>query len=257
VRNCHELVEQTVKSKKGGQEIETREWRSRSRVGKTDLEMLIQAGACDVFDTDRERLMAMLPGLMELADKYWTQAAKVKSGKKTKISPDSFKAAMDAFIVHDEHVDHHGLEATLEAERAATGCYLSQSPFTPFVRVLKQYETCTSEDVRIGEFDTESDNGVGTFAGLLRDFRTTTIKNGKNKGAEMAFLTFTGYSSDVEVVAFSDAWARVKDTRDAAGAPMPFERGKVYLVGVRKDRDGKGAVLDDVRRLSNTNYAQA
>ena len=43
----------------------------------------------------------------------------------------------------------------------------------------------------------------------------------------------------------------------SAGAPMPFERGKVYLVGVRKDRDGKGAVLDDVRRLSNTNYAQA
>ena len=237
---CYEVV----------QEGEKNEWKCYTAVGKTDVEGLIKAGALDVFDPDRERLLALSEKVLALAKKYWEQECKVRNGStRLKLKPEDVRAELDGLSIEDDAVPHEGLEKRLATEREFTGCFLSDSPFSPFRGLIAQYD-CTSEaDLLSGEA-----SGDLLFPGILRDFRVITVKNGKSKGKEMAFLTFSTYSADLEVVAFSDAWVQVRDAWKGHGHNH-VERGKVYLVRARPDRNGGSVILNEAVRLSNTNYA--
>lgn len=241
-----EEVEVTKKNKKEGTETKVREWKTYTQAGKADLEALIQAGAFDVYDPDRERLLAMLEKLQDLATKYWEQTCKIKNGKKPRLTPEQVKAEIDAYVVEEHLVPHQGLESRLQTERAYTGCYLSDSPFAPYRNFMAQYEPVTVEEIAANEYQ------PGAFIGaILRDYRAVIVKNGKNKGQEMAFLTLTGIDGDFDVVAFSNAWKTVKEAKDQNGQPIPIDRGAVYLVQVSPDRNGQSATLASLTRLSN------
>ena len=229
------------------------EWRAYSMVGKADLEALIGAGAFDVYDPDREKLLAMMPTLGELASKLHEQSCKLRNGsKRLKLTPEIIMAQLNAYQVDEALVPHAGLEARLDLERQVTGCYLSDSPFAPYWQTIRQYDPVDISEINAGELQ-----GRAIFPGILRDFRTTVIKNGKHKGREMAFLTFAGIGADIEVVAFSDAWARAKVQLDGNRSDVGLQRGKVYLVAVNPDRNGTSVILDGLTRLSDTGYARA
>jgi DNA polymerase-3 subunit alpha len=247
---CYEVSEQEVVKK--GQPAGPKEWKSGVRVGKTDVVNLIKAGALDVFDPNRDRLLALYPGLSYLADKYWKQTCKVLNGRGARLidTPEKVMEKLRKAHIEEDKVQEATLEDKLELERSLTGCFLSDKPFTPFYHVISEYQTCTAADVAANEFE-----DLGTFAGMLRDYRTTVIKNGKNMGKEMAFMTFSGYSCDAEVVAFSDAWAGLNAPRADGEPNVKLERGKVYLIRVKPDRNGKSAVLDSLMRLSNSAYS--
>ncbi len=249
---CFSIEE--VAEKKAGVETGMKVWKCYSQVGKGDIEALIQAGAFDVFDTDREKLLAMTEPLLKLASKYWEQTCKIKNGTKARLTPEQVKAEIDSLTIEEHKIEHKGLEDRLQQERLFTGCYLSDSPFAPYAATIHQYETCDVEDVQNNDY-----GGRGIFAAIIRDYRAIIVKNGRSKGQEMAFLSLTGVKGDVEVVAFSNAWGTVKNTMDTAGNKIPdfIERGKVYLVEVSPDRNGQSATLVGMTRLSNTIYAQA
>ena len=248
---CYDLRQISVirKSKDGA--ADSLKWKAFTAVSKSDLEGLIFAGAFDVFDTDRDKLLIMLPHLQKLAHKYWDQVCKVKDGSK-RIHPEQTRLEIDEYRLEDEQVEHAGLEKRLEVERGATGCYLSDSPFAPYRRTIEKYSTCTSQEVKDNSF-----GRVGRFAGILRDLRVTIVKNGKSHGQEMAFMSFIGVEVDVEVVCFADAFARIKAMKGEAGEDVPLERGKVYMVDVTPGREGKSAILTSLTRLSNTIHAAA
>ena len=48
------------------------------------------------------------------------------------------------------------------------------------------------------------------IAGQIEEVTTTTVKNGKNAGAEMAFITFGDSTGSAAGVIFSDAWDKIK-----------------------------------------------
>ena len=251
---CYEIQEvpyEAFRDKKGRDQPAGAQWKVYTRAGKQDVESLIFAGAFDVYDDDRERLLAMLEPLQQLAKKYWEQEAKIRNGSTRAMKPVDVKRLIDELTVSEETLQRQGLEHRLQLERAYTGCYLSESPFAPYRKIIGEYATCSAAVVKEGQYeDGESFKG-GVFAGILRDFRAITVKNGKNKGREMAYLTWTGINGDVETVCFSDAWDQ------AHKKPGGVKRGKVYLVSVNLDRNGQSPIANDMTRLSNNGFAQA
>jgi len=161
-----------------------------------------------------------------------------------KLTPEQLKADIDGLIIEDHQVSHGGMEKLLHVEREVTGCYLSNVPFAPFYRDIAARGCVSPEEIRNGDVANPS------FVGLLRDFRTTTIKNGKNKGAEMAFLAFAGVGDDMEVVCFSDQWNHWRDAWKQYNHDY-VERGSVYVVSVRPDRGGQSFILESMERLSS------
>ena len=246
---------QKVLAEQGGK-YSTTAWKAYSEVGRGDLEALILAGAFDIYGTDREKLLAMLPKSLEIAKKIWEQEAKRRNGSSTRLTPEDLCKTLDEYEVTEDEVDRRGLEHRLEQERAYTGCYLSDSPFAPFVTELAKLDLESVEAIREGDF-----TDYAMFVGLLRDFRVITVKKAsKNMGREMAFMTFTAPGGELEVTAFPDAYADLKknDVIDPTTnkVVVPYlARGKVYVVRVKKDRDGVSSVFDGATRFINTAYA--
>lgn len=244
-----------------------------SRVGKGTIEALITAGAFDVYDKDRAKLMAMLPEVLKQARKYHEHLCKQINkeqgldARNTRAEPDRIREQLMSYSLDDDQYQPPSLEQQLDAEREVTGCYLSQSPFAPFwnrhleLMVSGQYSGQSYQSVRqtIAEWTTtspaEMKDGEGSgqcvFPAIITGFREIIIKQGKKKGSPMAFLTLRGTNGDVEVTAFTDVWVDLKSRKPTTQCPDGYvERGKVYLVFARKDRNG-GFILDAAYRLTD------
>lgn len=196
----------------GGQQ----EWRSFTKIGKTDLEYLVYSGALDVYGIDRSKMLVMLPTLQKLSEKYHDQVCKVRNGVNVRLTPEAIKAELDAFDLTDEDVDPRMTwEEQLDKEREVTGCYLSESPFAPFRHVEDKYCNTTIGDI----LDNEDGCTRGdTFLGVVSKSRTQICKNGRSKGQEMAFLGFTGTAGSIEGACFAENWAAIDCSPDASHA---------------------------------------
>jgi len=229
-------------------------WKNRSRIGKGHIEALIAAGAFDHFDgrtADRDMLNKLATDIQERIKKYWDQECKRRNGStRLKVQPEDVKQTIDDYIIEDYHVEHLGLEAILKAEKAVTGCYLSDDPFNPFIRHINQFPALTYAQIKEGDY------GEGIFPAVLRDFREITVKNGKSKGRQMAFITWIHAGGDVESVCFSDTWEAAKQLMPNTNMPI-VERGKVYMVTIRPDQGGKCPIVKSISRLSGVNAMAA
>lgn len=219
------------------------EWRSYCTVGKSDLEALAAAGALDCFDKDRARLKAMLPKLSVLSAKYHEQLCKINNGsKKLKLTPEALLKQIEDFRVDEGEYREMTLEQILDEERQFTGCYLSESPFAPFTNEIRKFCTCTPVEIDEGMVV----DGPMQFAALVADFREIVVKKGKNIGQPMAIMTLRGINGDVEAPAFCSVWGKLRQ-------PEGFiQRGKVYVVHVKPDMNGKGVIIENMWRLSRT-----
>lgn len=220
------------------------EWRSVNRINKTSLEGLILAGALDVYGMSRSRMLAMLPELQRLAEKYHQQTCRILNGStRLRLTPEKLREAIDEYdIEEDDLPESMSLEEQLAAEREVTGCYLSQSPFAPFVA---QQSFCTTS---AGELtDGEWPQGNAILMGMVTQIREIIVRKGKSKGREMAFVEFTGPDGGLEATCFADDWEKIRSAD-------PLERHAVYLIKVRADRDGQRAILCEARRLSDRGF---
>jgi DNA polymerase-3 subunit alpha len=226
---------------------ERNEERPHVMVGKGDLEGLALSGALDVFEGNRSRILAMLPTLQELAKGFHEQSCKVRAGKGARMrkTPEAVMQTLEAYRIEDDDIPNEmTLERQLEREREVTGCYLSDSPFTPYKSAIDQWVTCTVGEILQGHAEQPM-----IFVAVLTKFREIVVKNGKNAGQTMAIMQWGGVDGDVETAAFSRQWADIK------AKPGGVEKGKVYLVMVTPDRDGVRVNIKDILRLSNCGYA--
>jgi DNA polymerase-3 subunit alpha len=228
------------------------EWRSYCQVGKTDLESLLAAGAFDVFDKDRPKLKVLIPAIAKLATKYHEQKCKVDNGSKVRLKPESLLEEINNFRLDDGDWPEVSLEQLIDEERQVTGCYLTTSPFAPFSEQIARYCNCTPQEVLSNEVVVE---GPWVFAALVADYREIVVKQGKNKGKSMAIVSFRGIDGDVEAPAFCQAWEEKTPSAHPGGpAGLPLktfvQRGRVYLVQVKPDMNGRGVVIENMWTLS-------
>jgi DNA polymerase-3 subunit alpha len=246
IRNCRkaESLRDFIISCYSVEKNDKDQWKAYNKVNKTNLEALCAAGAFDCYDKDRDRVAYLIPILSKWAEKYWDQHCKARNGKKVRVTPEQILDEMNKALFADE-VPEGSLEKQLEAEREVTGCFLSQSPFEPFRETIRQYCNCTPSEITEGSVD-----GAMVFVGMVSQCRPIIIKNGKNKGQEMGIVKFQGIGGDLEAAAFMETWARQK--KKSGG----FERGKVYIVHVKPDRNGRGYIIEDATRLSGCGYGE-
>jgi len=216
-------------------------FRNYVRVGESEIKALINAGALDCLEKSRRSMMlATLEKVTAICKKINEQKAKVMSGsKRLKMTPEMLQRDLDNLVLEDEPHQPVGLEDLLASEREATGCYLSCSPFTPFAHVRDRECNATPEDLAEGPY-----GGTAIVIGILTSCRSTVVKNGRSKGSEMAFLTFTGVNGTVEATAFSNLWAELKSM------PGGMEIWKVYKFGIKNDSRRGGHIMEWAQRLS-------
>jgi DNA polymerase III subunit alpha len=227
------------------------QWRVLTRVGKNDLEGLITAGAFDLFEPDRLKLAAMAPTVMKLAKRYHEQDCKGKCGCRIRKTAPMVREALEAYYLEDDAAPApQSLEVKLDAERRVTGCFLSDSPFTPYRAMVAQNVTMSPASLAARTMIPVP----MVLVGMATKVREIIVKKGRSKGKAMAFLGFSGTDGDCEVTVFSDVWGRVAAQRMPDNSEM-IAKGKVYLIQVSYDKRGDGLICDDIVRLSNTGHA--
>ena len=228
-----------------GKTVETgqTEWRVYNQVGKSDLEGLAAGRGSGLLRPPIDHASRRCwRDCLSFPRSIMSSGARLTMGsKKLKHPPEEYLQEIQDYVLEDHQVKQETLEDILRLEREATGCYLSESPFTPFADDIRQYATCTPLEIK----EQMVPDGVPWhFAAILSDLKETVIKNGKNKGRPMAIMTFRGIGGDIEAPAFSNSWEKL------AGMPGLVERFAIYIVHVKPDFKGSGVIVENMWRLS-------
>ena len=158
-------------------------------INKRTLETLINAGAFDLLNKRRERLV-------EVIDTIVNTAQRETSGRADGIV-DMFAASQPQAIVPPEHVAPWSLTERLAREHAAIGFYLSAHPLDEYSELFEKLRV-----QQWSNFERAARNGAvaGRLAGTLisrQDRRT-------RKGSTMAIMMFSDPSGSFECIAFSE-----------------------------------------------------
>lgn len=257
-----------VRTKKGERfQVQEEVTKSFSRVGRSDLLSLIDAGALDCFvngmrsnlraAVDHDCVSRVMAGgrtkstnLLEMVRYTHEHLGKLidKETPKRREQAESLLSIIEDLPIEDIVGDEDSLEDRLTREHTATGCYLSQDPFTPFRAQFDRFVNASPADLIDGAYPetSDADNPASAcFYGLLVSARPTVVKQGKSQGRSMGFVKFTGVAGELECVCFSDTWETWEKS------PGGIEHGKVYLVTTTPDRKRNGHIVQQVRRLSS------
>lgn len=152
--------------------------------GRTGLEMLIKSGACDEWKKDRAVLLASMDRAMEFAEFQKELGGLVEAGD------DDFRY-VDA--------EPYTTKEAYEAEKEATGLYLSGHPLDEYTHFLPSFHP-----EELGMI-TEGKKKMWA-AGIEEECREIRTK----KGEKMAFLTITDGDASAEVVIFPFVYRKVR-----------------------------------------------
>ncbi|WP_018921717.1 DNA polymerase III subunit alpha [Salsuginibacillus kocurii] len=147
---------------------------------------LIKAGAFDDFNMERTTLLASLDRAREFADFH-------------KDVGSLFGSADTAFRYAE--TDPYSFLEKLEAEREATGYYLSDHPLSMYRTLLEKIDLTPLRDL-----PTLPKKSAVKAVGLVESIRQIRTKTGQ----PMAFLVLTDGEKDVEIVVFPDVYREVR-----------------------------------------------
>lgn len=221
-----------------------KKWEPISKINTGETIALIRAGALDRFHSDRCRMESSVKVLSKLAKSYWTKLGKtkIKSSKApSEEELEELKNEVLDFYIDDDAYYKRTLEETIREERSHTGCFLTHSPFEPFIDCLKDLDLAPTSDIASLAY-----NRQATTLGVITGFRETIVKNGKNAGNPMGILRFSGAGVDMEMPMFSDAWTNYI-AEEQNESPNP---GDVYLITVYKDFKGTNSFCKDLFKVS-------
>ena len=91
----------------------------------------------------------------------------------------------------------------LEDEVECLGFYVSGHPLDRYDSILKEYGTCTAQQLA-GQRDDQS----VILGGILNKVRPTVVRNGRSAGEKMAMITVQDMSGEIDGVVFSNVFAR-------------------------------------------------
>ena len=187
------------------------------RISQLTIDSLIDAGAFDEFETNRAYLKKNMETLMEFAH---------------------LKASLG---VSEEPILHPIKESVgqrLEKEKEVLGFYLSAHPLTHIKKALEKKNHLTIIDIKDIE---EYTNQEILLLGIISRIKVITDK----KGNEMAFLSISDDTGEIESVCFSSSYMRFSE--DPA---RPLEKGHTVLMKVRISvKDRLSVILNDIKKV--------
>ncbi|MDD3264420.1 MAG: DNA polymerase III subunit alpha [Dehalococcoidales bacterium] len=163
-----------------------------SAINRRALESLIKAGALDDLG-DRGALLAGLARIMALSERQ----QKLKSTGQTTMFDlwgSQAEAPLPSLELEPSEV---ALKEKLAWEKELMGVYLSQHPFSPYVKQMDP----DSDIYLCGQIDEEMENKIARVAGMVASVRNLTTRDGK---ASVSIM-LEDMEGSIEVV----AWPRV------------------------------------------------
>ncbi|WP_417581420.1 DNA polymerase III subunit alpha [Pelagibacterium sp.] len=158
-------------------------------INKRTLETLINAGAFDLLNKRRERLV-------EVIDTIVNTAQRETSGRADGIV-DMFASSQPQAIEPPEHIAPWSLTERLAREHAAIGFYLSAHPLDDYSELF--------EKLRVQQWSTfERSARNGAVAGRLAGTLISRQDRRTRKGSTMAIMMFSDPSGSFECIAFSE-----------------------------------------------------
>ena len=115
----------------------------------------------------------------------------------------------------------------LENECLALGVMISDTPLNHLPNDLKEIKHVSISDLK--------PNSTATVIGIVRSIKNIVVKNGKDKGKPMAFVTIFDETSEVDLTIFSSIWAECVNE---------VEINKIVIVsGKYEIRNNRGSLL--------------
>ncbi|MBI5559989.1 MAG: DNA polymerase III subunit alpha [Deltaproteobacteria bacterium] len=190
------------------------------KVNKKTIESLVKSGAFDFTSKSRGYLISILEAALEMAQGL----IRDKMGGQTSIFDHlSLEGAAPAVIPQGRGEMRDSSEKELLAfEKESLGFYITSHPLAAYERELRVYASDTTETVK----DRKTGEEI-TIAGIVTQRKETLTK----KGARMAFLRLEDTSGGIEVIVFSDLYAKSLDAINS-GNPVLIA-GKVERVSAQ------------------------
>lgn len=200
-------------------------------VGKRALECLIKVGALDELGARR----ALLEALDRIVSASTAHFKAQESGQLSFFGGES-GVSEDLKLPTVKSPDPKEM---LAWEKELIGLYVSAHPLTPYLSVLKQLTSHTSDELK----DVASKASV-RVAGMVTKFRSHITKNGKTMG----FVTLEDVTGEIELVVFPQAWEK-------SGSLV--KEDEVLLAEGKADNDGASpkVLVEDLHLISLEDFA--
>lgn len=154
------------------------------KISDTVLSKLIDAGAFDSLYSNRKALKMSIPNAIQYANVVKSQEGKLLNdfGMEYRI-PDCI----------DDPIER------LDNECEALGVMISDSPLNHLPDDLKNIKRTPIGDLK--------NQQTTTIVGIVRSKKEIVVKNGKDKGKPMAFVTIFDETGEVDLTFFTSLWA--------------------------------------------------
>ena len=157
--------------------------------GITDnqLSKLIDAGSFDTLEPNRKSLKMSVPNAIQYASTCIYQEGLLLN---------DFGLSFKLIDAYDDPIDR------MNNEFAALGVMISDSPFNHLPPSLQNVNSVKIDDLKYRE------NSI--VIGIVRAIKIINVKQGKDKGAPMAFVTIFDDTADLECTIFSTLFAELQ-----------------------------------------------
>ena len=185
---------------------------AREKISDSVLSKLVDAGAFDSLYSNRKALKMSIPNAIQYANTVKSQEGKLLNN-----------FGMEYVIpnVIDDPIER------LENECLALGVMISDTPLNHLPNDLKEIKHVSISDLK--------PNSTATVIGIVRSIKNIVVKNGKDKGKPMAFVTIFDETSEVDLTIFSSIWAECVNE---------VEINKIAIVsGKYEIRNNRGSLL--------------
>jgi DNA polymerase III subunit alpha len=160
-------------------------------VNRRTLESLIYSGCFDEFNSNRASLLASIDPGMQFASLIQAKNSDSQLG----LFPDEALQMKPKII----EVPPFSTDDQLQLEKEALGFYLSGHPVNGYDDILLQYHV-----VKKGMLQTVKHQSLQRVAGLVTNSRIIRTK----KGEQMAFITLSDETGEIEVVIFPNVYKK-------------------------------------------------
>ena len=178
--------------------------------GITDnqLSKIIDAGAFDSLEPNRKSLKMSVPNAIQYASTCIYQEGLLLN---------DFGLSFKLIDAYDDPIDR------MNNEMNALGVMISDSPFNHLPSSLKDVKRTPITDLKYRE--------NSTVIAIVRAIKVINVKQGKDKGAPMAFVTIFDDTGDIDCTIFSNLFAEIQ---------IDLKKDNlIHITGYKEERNGR------------------
>ncbi|MBI5440427.1 MAG: DNA polymerase III subunit alpha, partial [Deltaproteobacteria bacterium] len=169
------------------------------KVNRKVIESLVQCGAFDSLGGTRAQYLAYVDRCLERGTSAQKDRARGQTNLFELLAPTNGNGQADPSADELPAVPPLQPSRQLQAEKEVLGMYLSGHPLVEWDDLLKTYT-----DGRLSELLEKPDKSTVTVGGTVAAVKAITTKN----GSRMAFVTLEDVEGAIEIVVFSDLYAK-------------------------------------------------